>query len=443
MAFPNLKPRLSRQSRHMWLSSGIWRRRLVFWLGAIVTGYVAVGFAVAANGAQDLFEKAVRISPLFPLVMTPAALAASAFLARRFFPGSQGSGIPQAIAARDPLYPERRNRLLSLKIAAGKIGLCLLGLLGGASIGREGPTVQVGAAIMTATARFSGMGREPGLILAGSAAGIAAAFNAPLAGIVFAIEEMSRSFEQKVSQLVLIAVILAGLAAQSILGNLTYFGETSATLTSAQSWLVVVTTGAVGGILGGIFSRLTILLTRRLPSAFNGAIGKRPIAFAAGCGLALAIIGLVSHGTTYGTGYDQAREALQGTRVLGWGFAPMKFAATLISSICGIPGGLFSPSISVGAGIGSALAGFFPSTQAGAVVLLGMAGYFAGVVQAPITAFVIVMEMTNDQAMVIPLMAAAMIGYGFSKQICPEALYHALAEQYRGTDKPAKTPLPD
>jgi H+/Cl- antiporter ClcA len=159
--------------------------------------------------------------------------------------------------------------------------------------------------------------------------------------------------------------------------------------------------------------------------------------------LALALIGLISHGTTYGTGYDQAREALQGTRALGWGFAPMKFAATLISSICGIPGGLFSPSISVGAGIGSALAGFFPSTQAGAVVLLGMAGYFAGVVQAPITAFVIVMEMTNDQAMVIPLMAAAMIGYGFSKQICPEALYHALAEQYRGKDKPAAVPVED
>jgi H+/Cl- antiporter ClcA len=426
-----------RRSRHVWLSSLTWRRRLVFWLGAIVTGYVAVGFALAANDAQAWFEKALAVSPFLALAITPAALAASAFLARRFFPGSQGSGIPQAIAARDMHDAAARDRLLSLKIAAGKIGLCLLGLLGGASIGREGPTVQVGAAIMVFTGKISGMGREPGLILAGGAAGIAAAFNAPLAGIVFAIEEMSRSFEQRVSSLVLIAVILAGLAAQSILGNLTYFGATNAALTGPENWGVVLTAGIAGGLFGGIFSRLVILITRRLPTAFGGAIGRRPVAFAAACGLALALIGLVTQGTSYGTGYDQARQALQGHDHLPIDFAPLKLLATLISSVCGIPGGLFSPSISVGAGMGAILSHVFTSAPAGAVVLLGMVGYFAGVVQAPITAFVIVMEMTNDQAMVIPLMAVAVIAYGVSRLVCPDALYHALADRFRETEPPA------
>ncbi len=437
-ALPTKAGTPTERPRPVWLSSHTWRRRLVFLLGAIATGYVAVGFAIAANNAQAVFQKAISLSPFLALVITPAALALSAFLARRFFPGSQGSGIPQAIAARDPLHPERRDRLLSLRVAVGKIGLCLLGLLGGASIGREGPTVQVGAAIMIAAGKVSGMGgREPGLILAGSAAGIAAAFNAPLAGIVFAIEEMSRSFEQRVSSLVLIAVILAGIAAQTVLGNGTYFGGTSATLPGPQSWAVVVTAGVIGGLLGGSFSRLVILITRRAPSAFGGAIRRRPVAFAAGCGLVLAIIGIAGGGATYGTGYDQARGALQGTGHLGWAFTVLKLLATLISSVCGIPGGLFSPSISVGAGIGSALSTVFTSTPAGAVVLLGMVGYFAGVVQAPITAFVIVMEMTDDQAMLIPLMASAIIAYGVSKLLCPEALYHALAEQYRDTPPPA------
>jgi H+/Cl- antiporter ClcA len=286
------------------------------------------------------------------------------------------------------------------------------------------------------------MGREPGLILAGSAAGIAAAFNAPLAGIVFAIEEMSRSFEQRVSSLVLIAVILAGIAAQTVLGNGTYFGTTDASLPGPQSWAVVVTAGVVGGVLGGAFSRLVIGITRRAPTAFGGAIRRRPVAFAAGCGLLLAIIGIAGGGTTYGTGYEQAHDALQGVGHLGWSFAPLKLLATLISAVCGIPGGLFSPSISVGAGIGSALSTVFTTTPAGAVVLLGMVGYFAGVVQAPITAFVIVMEMTNDQAMLIPLMAAAVIAYGVSRLLCPEALYHALAEQYRDTPSPVAAPKP-
>src|SRR5262249_25093755 len=149
----------------------------------------------------------------------------SAFLAQQVFPGSGGSGIPQAIAARHLRNPDGRARLLSLRLAAGKILLTLLGLASGASIGREGPTVQVGAAIMLAAGRIGRMPAERGLILAGAAAGVAAAFNTPLAGIVFAIEEMGRAFEQRNAGLVLIAVILAGIASLGLVGNYSYFGS--------------------------------------------------------------------------------------------------------------------------------------------------------------------------------------------------------------------------
>lgn len=422
--------RYLRRLRHIYLSSKIWRRRLVFWVGALLTGYVAVAFAEAANEAQALFRRISAVSPFLPLVLTPAVLALSAWTARRYFPGSEGSGIPQTIAARHHRDGDLRSRLLSLKVAAGKVLLCLLGLFGGASIGREGPTVQVGAAIMLGIAKASGLGREPGLILAGSAAGVAAAFNTPLAGIVFAIEEMSRAYEQRISSLVLIAVVLAGIASLSVFGYQTYFGVSTAALGPARDWIVVVVAGGLCGAIGASFSRLVVLAMRMLPTMFGGHVKSHPVTFAAICGLLLAIIGLAAGGTTYGTGYEQARIALAGNLPEPWQFAPLKLAATLISSICGIPGGLFAPSLSVGAGLGAGIAQWFPATPVGAVVLLCMVGYFAGVVQAPMTAFVIVMEMSGDQAMLIPLMASAVIAYGVSRSIMPVPLYHALAERF-------------
>src|SRR5262249_47570892 len=134
---------------------------------------------------------------LLPIFLTPFGFVLSAWLCMTLFPNAQGSGIPQAIAARHLHDDADRSRLLSLRLAAAQTALTVVGLLCGASIGREGPTVQVGASIMLAVARFGGVAQARGLILAGSAAGIAAAFNTPLAGIVFAIEEMSKTYESR------------------------------------------------------------------------------------------------------------------------------------------------------------------------------------------------------------------------------------------------------
>ncbi len=183
--------KLLRRSRVIWGSFSLWKPRLVFWCGAFAIGVISVGFAKLADLAQNAFGSLTSSGEwtfLLPLVLTPAGFILSAYLAATLFPNSGGSGIPQAIAARHLHDAEDRTRLLSLRIAFGKIVLTVLGLFSGASIGREGPTVQVGASIMLAVARFGGMAQARGLILAGSAAGIPAAFNTPLAGIVFAIE---------------------------------------------------------------------------------------------------------------------------------------------------------------------------------------------------------------------------------------------------------------
>jgi H+/Cl- antiporter ClcA len=419
------------------LSRRYWRTRIVFWGGAIAVGLVSVAFAKAANEAQDLFAR-ILINPWIALVLTPAGFVLSAWLARAVFPGSQGSGIPQAIAARELDESIARKRLLSLKLAFGKILLTLLGLASGASIGREGPTVQVGAAIMLATARAGGGALEKGLILAGSAAGVAAAFNTPLAGIVFAIEEMSREYEQRTSGLVLISVILAGLASLGLVGNYDYFGSSSAMLRVTIDWLAPIFCGVACGAMGALFARLIIIGTTRVKTWIAPAPMTRALTIAGICGLIVALCGLASAGMTYGTGYGAARLAVEG-HALPWIFSPLKFIATAASTLSGIPGGLFAPSLSVGAGFGELIGKVLGVHSMGAVVLLGMASYFAGVTQAPITAFVIIDEMTNSRGMVIPLMIAAFIGYGTSRLLQHESLYHALARHFLH-DHPRSSP---
>lgn len=418
-----------RRSRVLVTSRRLWRPRLVFWAGALAIGVISVAFAQAADAAHALFERLTSTpgwGPWLPLALTPAGFVLCAWAAARFFPNAQGSGIPQAMAARQLRTRAARSRLLSLRIVAGKVGLTVLGLACGASIGREGPTVQVGAALMLEAGRIGGMARAQGLILAGSAAGIAGAFNTPLAGIVFAIEEMARSYDARTNGLVLSAVIVAGLASLGLVGNYNYFGSSDASA-SLSDWGLVLACGVIGGALGAVFSQTVIRLTRRIRrwQAGHGRALWTTLAVAAVAGLVAAVVGVATGGDTFGTGYEHARDAVEGTAPPA-GYFLAKLVATLAATLSGIPGGLFAPSLAVGAGIGSTLA-LVLGSNIGLAALLGMAGYFAGVVQAPMTAFVIILEMTDGHANVIPLMLASVLGYGTARLIAPEPLYHALS----------------
>ncbi|HEX2590091.1 MAG TPA: chloride channel protein, partial [Rhizomicrobium sp.] len=383
-----------------------WQRRGVFMVGGLLVGVAAVLLAFGADGAQHLFREFLRIAPYGAFVATPLGFALCTWIGRRFFPNTQGSGIPQVIVARALDTVEERKAFVGHRVAIGKMVLTLLGLLFGASTGREGPTVQVGASVMAWVGGLSPR-LQPGLILAGASAGVAAAFNTPLAGIVFGIEEMSRSFEIRTSGLIIAAVILAGLTAQAVLGNYTYFGTTHAVLDFGTAWIVVPVLGVLGGVLGGIFSRILIAFADGLPGRIGGWIKRHPFAFAAICGLGVAFCGYASDGAAFGTGYTNARGALHGGHALPLLFLPLKFLATILSSISGIAGGIFAPSLSIGAGLGSDLEKLFPNVAPGSLVLIGMVSYFTGVVRAPITGFVIVSEMTDNHGLVVPLMAAA------------------------------------
>lgn len=420
-----MKKHLRRSSRALF-SPKLWKVRLVFWLGAVIIGLVCAAFAILAEHANHLFLQMANYNPYLPLIVTPLALVAIAWTTQRYFPGAQGSGIPQTIAA---LESKSRSTIISLRIAIGKVLLTVAGLLAGASIGREGPSVHIGASIMHSMGKFAQFPphyMERGLILAGSAAGVAAAFNTPLAGIVFAIEEMNRQFNNKINSLVAIAVVVAGITAMSLQGNYVYFGQSNAEMTGLSSWQAVLICGLAGGLLGGLFANLLIYGSQALAPVAR----KKPLMVAFVAGLSLALVAYMSDYSASGTGYIEATAIINGTGAWDPWYPLNKMLATLASYLSGIPGGIFAPALATGAGVGADLGHWFPVAPLSVMVLLGMLAYFCGVVQAPLTAFVIVMEMTGDTGMSLALIATSYIAYGASHLVCPKPLYSSLAEAF-------------
>ncbi len=281
----------------------------MLWSGAILVALAAILFAKTSTWAFQLFEHILSYGSWIPLIITPVVFGVLAWLTEGRLRATRGSGIPQVIGTLQIADERFRARMLAMPIAIGKMILTLLALTVGASIGREGPTVHVGAGLFYSLGRrfgFTDPKAASRFILAGGACGIAAAFNTPLAGVVFGIEELAGTFEHRFSGLLLTAVIVGGVFSLGIMGNYSYFGRVSASLPLGHAWLAVLLTGVVCGLLGGLFARL-ILLSRHGPLASIGRLREHsPVLFAAGCGLALALIGWLSHNSVYGTGYDQA-----------------------------------------------------------------------------------------------------------------------------------------
>jgi chloride channel protein, CIC family len=423
-----------RRLKHRFFNPRSWRMRLVFWGGAILVGLVAAVFALLAEQADGVFRKIVAYNEYLPLLITPAGFMLTVYITRKVFSGSEGSGIPQTLIALADSGSALSNRLLSMRMVVGKITMAVLALCSGASLGREGPTVHLGAAIMHSLGRYAHLPSryvERGLILTGGGAGIAAAFNTPMAGIIFAIEEMARSFDRRNSGMMIIGVVLAGMTAIVVhRHNYSYYGTTPVALDFSWVWLGVVVCGVVGGLSGGLFSQILITGSKKLRPYMQ----THWALIALVCGLSVAILSILSSGTANGTGYQEAKQIVSCAGLdtcsadYGLMYPLYKILATAATYLTTIPGGLFAPSLASGAGLGADLALLFPAELASTIVILGMIGYFTGVVQTPITAFVIVMEMTDNQELVLAMMATALIASGTSKLICKKPIYEALAE---------------
>ena len=424
------------------LSIERWKARLVLWLAGALVGVAAYLFARLAELAQSGLHHLLLHSVLWPLLLAPMGFVAIVWLTRRYFRGAEGSGIPQTIHALESNGTDGNGAdgngandaplLMRGRTAVARVLLACAGLFCGGSIGREGPTVHVGAAIAYSLARWLPhpelAAQRRLLILAGGAAGVAAAFNAPLAGIVFGIEELGRSFEERASGLTLTSVVLAGMVAIALAGDYSYFGQPVLAADARQLSLGTFTLALACGLFGGLFSRGLLASVRGLPSVF-GRLQQHRIWFALACGLVVACVGLLSGGLTYGSGYREAKSIIDSGAQLPWAYAPARAVATLVTFLSGVPCGLFAPSLSAGAGLGQLVANLMGESSSVPFAILGMCGLLAAVTQAPLTSLVIVMEMTAQHVMVFPLMVTVIIATAVSK-LLSQPLYHTLAQRY-------------
>jgi len=438
---------------------GSWRAAAVSSIGALLVGAGALFFILADRGATAFSAWLWASAPWAVFLLMPLGLLVILWLRDRVFPWTDGTGIPQTIAALEQGPGEWRDRLLSPRVAVGKTLLTTLGLFSLFSIGREGPSVQLGACFMHLAGRwvsFPAHVAGRGLIVAGGAAGIAAAFNTPIAGLVFAFEEIGRGFERRNLGIVVRTVLLACAFCLVFFGNYYSFGQVDAGRTlpleflSPGPWLAVLLIGAAGGLLGGLFSRLLLLFVPRAAVLMR----KNFLPVALVIGLACAALAWISNGATLGTGHDAARAlvlqqspeylatlpadevaALETKREsIGPWYALQRASACMLVLLTGIPGGLFDPSFSVGAGLGQVSADWFAWSGASpqGLILLWIVAYFCGVVQSPVTSFIIVVEMTGAIAFTLPLGVARILASEGSRRVCPVPLYETLAKDFLG-----------
>lgn len=413
-----------------------WRTRVTLWVAATLAGLLVVMFARLADLALMQFTQQSAARPWLPFIYTPLIGMFVVWMTSRFFTGAQGSGIPQVIAATRLAHQGKPvNKLVSLRLAFAKIGLGTLALTGGFSAGREGPSVQVAASIMHFFHRYlpnARIIRPEDLILAGGAAGIAAAFNTPLAGVAFAVEELGRKLETRTSGVLLSTIILSGMVAIALQGNYNYFGHFDVQEANFDIVLPILAIGIGCGVMGGLFSRMLLWPQRYRSFVVWEWRRLHPVWFAGGCGMIVAILGWLSGGMSFGSGYGITSQIIVSDVGLPWHAPITRFLATVVTYFSGIPGGIFAPSLAVGAAVGANVAEYF-ALAAQPIIALCMVGFLAAVTQSPITSAIIVMEMIDSHGMVISLMAVALIAKAVSARMGPE-LYQQLARGFLQSD---------
>lgn len=441
-----LVAQVRRRARHTLRLSRHGIRYAVFLAGAACVALVSMSFAWMAEKALELNLFITHGREWISLLLLPLGFGGLRWLTIRHAAQARGSGIPQVIAAMNlPGGSAQQGLLVSLPQALWKIVLTAAGLVVGASIGREGPSVQVGAAVMLAwgiwwhrkTRGSSNLRvgfRTDSLIAAGAAGGLAAAFNTPLAGVVFAIEELGRGSVVRFDRMVISGVLAAGFLTLALVGNNAYFRVEPSHLAVSNDWSGVLLAGLVNGVLGGLFA--SVLLRGALglvPAALRLKTQQHPVAVAMICGLLAAIIGLMAQATTFGTGYAQAASLLNGQHSGSEIFGVAKLASTVLAYVAGLPGGIFTPSLAIGAGIGEHLSALFPGFHfsPGLLALLSMAGFLAAATQAPVTATVITMEMTGAHHLTLLLLAVTLLASFVSRQFCPRPFYHSASRFFR------------
>jgi CIC family chloride channel protein len=396
-------------------------------IGALV-GMAVVAFIVLTERFGARID--ATVAPAWRRLFVPIVGSLSmGFLLYKYFPDARGSGVPQTKAA---LFA--RGGVISLRTVFGKFFCTSATLASGIPLGREGPSVQVGAGIASLLGRWLGLSPEKikALIPVGAAAAVAAAFNTPLAAVLFALEEVVGDLHAPVLGSVVLASATSWAMLRLLLGNDPLFKVPQYQLVSPAEFLIYGVLGLLGGLLSVAFTKSLLKLRERflcLPKKtmwFQPAIG----------GVAVGVMGWFVP-QILGVGYSYVGQVLNGGMAIRLMvlLLVLKLFAVVISYASGNAGGIFGPALFLGAMLGGTIGGvahsYFPGhvANAGAYALVGMGAAFAGIVRAPMTSVVMIFETTRDYAVIVPLMISNLVSFFISSRLQPQPIYEVLAHQ--------------
>lgn len=412
----------------------------------LLAGLVATAFRSALQEGDRLRRLAILTAEawgpagvLVPVTVGAAGAAVAVLLVRRYAPEAAGSGIPHLKAVLRGIRPLRAAPLLAVKFVAGVIAIG-----SGLALGREGPTIQMGGAIgHLVSGWFRCTPREQRtLVAAGAGAGLAAAFNAPLAGLVFVLEEVERRFAAALFTLTLVASILADVVARALTGQLPVFHVVVTSPPALEILPVALALGGGAGVLGVAFNRCL----RWTLEVFDRARAWPPTAMAGAVGGFAGLIGWFWPALP-GSGQGLVEQALVG------GIGPLQllhaFATRLVLTIAsyatGAPGGIFAPLLILGSELGAAAALLLGTALPAAgdhgttLAVVGMTALFSAVVRAPLTGIVLMVEMTASYALILPLLAASLAAFGVADFLGDQPIYEALLERDLTREGPTAT----
>ena len=408
-----------------------------FWIASLITGIVAVLysrlFLLAEGFAKSIFE----LNSLFLFFLTPACFIISWWLVRQFAVYAKGSGIPQVMASID-MSARKTNaivdKLLGFKIVIVKVASSLVMAAGGGAIGREGPTIQIAASIFRIVnerlpAWIPKIAKK-NVIVTGAAAGLAAAFNTPLGGIVFAIEELTKTHFSFYKTAIFSSVIIAGLTAQWLIGPYLYLGYPQ--VSDLSLWIIapVMLVSVFSGISGGVMSKLILGI---LIWKSKLKLASHHVFYALFCGLAIAGVAHFFSTEIMGSGKETMELALfSDDKYSNWYTPILRIAGPILSFTSGGAGGIFAPALGAGASIGSVISGWFSLSESSTnlVILAGMVGFLTGVTRSPFTSAILVLEMTDRHSVIFYLILAGMIASVAALFIDKHSLYDHLKHQY-------------
>lgn len=408
-----------------------------FWIGSLITGVFAVLYAKAFTWGEALMNLIFDWHAWMIFIITPAAFVLSWWLVKSFAPYAKGSGIPQVMAAVELANPKEHSKirhLLSLKIIVFKVLSSLALIIGGGAVGREGPTIQIAGSVFRKVNEYLPDWwpkiSKKNMIMTGAAAGLSAAFNTPLGGIVFAVEELSKTHINYFKTALFTAVIIAGLTSQTLAGSYLYLGYPKTADVGLGIMFPVI---LVSGIAGVFASQLSVIMLRI--NAWNKTLTKdtEKVAFLIVCALIIASLAFFVNREILGSGKEiMERTLFTKDKHEDWYMPIFRMIGPALSFTSGGAGGIFAPALSAGASIGSVISGWIhlPPNETNVVILGGMVAFLTGVTRAPFTSAIIVLEMTDRHSLIFHLMLAGMVSSLISLMVSKRSLYDTLKISY-------------